>query len=209
MPTKITGPVRLPDGTAPAHGRIVFHRRASGTSSPLVLPGPVEARIGTNATFSIDLEGDSDGTVYGVLVEYWPSPAGRLVSVRLPDVVVDGTGTFTLAQVSAVQVPARAGDTLEVYQGETINFGMQWLDENDRPRNLTGITITSWLSNGLNRLGLSRTTISLSQGTFELTATAAQTASLSAGRYDWFVRSATGTRTQIRQGQIIIKEVRP
>lgn len=209
MPTIITGPVRLPDGTIPAHGRIIFRRRHPRIDSPLVVPGPVEALIGTDGSFEVTLDGEVEGTPYAVTVEYFDDTQYVLRSVLLPDAVPGQNvpGPVSLASVSAVPVPSSAGTAHVINQGETLDVGLQYLDENNRAASISDVEITSWLGRAdTPRTNLSVAKTAAAAGQFEISLPAAQT-ELLRGTYEWVIRMSAGARVKIKTGTLIVNEV--
>ncbi|SMO64121.1 hypothetical protein [Paracoccus laeviglucosivorans] len=207
MPTTISGPVLMPDGTNPTQGRLILTARRPRLSSPLVVPGPVEALI-SGGQISIVLQGSADGMVYAVVAEYWSAAVGKIVAVKLPDIVIpaeDGNGT--LAAFSAIEIPPGATNFHVIDQGETLNVGMRYADANMRPASLAGIGLSSWLGRkGQQRVPLTVAIINAGQGTFEISLGAAQTALLS-GKYQWVVRMSSGARVILKTGFLIVNEV--
>ncbi|MCJ8139557.1 hypothetical protein [Falsirhodobacter halotolerans] len=205
MPTTITGPVRLPDGTIPAHGRLIFQRRMPGVGNGVTLAGPVAAALDGNGAFSVSLQGEASGTRYAVKVEYQNGLTSRLISDNLPDVVVTGSGSSTLSAVSVVPIP-QAASCHVIEQGETLNVGAQYLDTNDRPVAINDVSITSWVTRDGARQNLSVSKIDQAAGTFEISASAAITANLR-GTYQWNIRLAAGARVVIEETTLIVNEV--
>ena len=194
MATTIAGPVRLPDGTIPTHGRVIFEARQPIIDETLVLRGPVIAPISGAGVIDVDLEADAEGTPYAVTVEYWSPVQHRLISQALPDVVPTGTGTGTLADFAAVTVPAGAPREIRRKRGETITLGALYVDRFGRPISLTGVSVAAAMRgpDGVTR-ALSIAVISAAEGTFEIAMAAGATASLPLGPHDIDVKFSVGT----------------
>lgn len=204
MAATITGPVRLPDGTVPAHGRIIFRRVGVEIGGVLTVPGPVSAPIEAGG-FSIALDVDPAGAVYTVAVEYQDGVSYGLTTVTLPDIVLTANAEVTLENVVTVPVP-RTGETMTIRQGESLNVGAQYLDHNNRPVGIGDVSITSWLGRGEDRVDLNVSKLDASAGTFEVSASASVTSGL-LGRYDWAIRMASGGRVIIETTIITVERV--
>lgn len=209
MATRIAGPVRLPDGTNPTHGRVIFEAREMQVSDSAVLRGPVIAEI-TAGAIDISLVGEVNGTRYSAAVEYWSYGEQRMLRQALPDVVVTGTGTGTLGDFATVIIPSDAGGEAGWKRGDTIEITGIWLNEHDRPHDLDGVTITSSVlgPDGTKRdlsVALDSNTKS---GRFELSATAAETADWPLGEHRIDVKfSRSGGRvSRTVTGTIIIEQ---
>lgn len=213
MPTTITGAVRLPDGTTPDSGRVIFTRRKPLYNETIIPDGSRVEAIITGGNITISLNGGAPAgeppvVVYGVEVEVWREGLPKPTVSRLPDIVIPtGDASGDLQDFAAVQIPRGATNTHVVDQGETLDVALRYLDENLRPVSIADVTITSWIAQGGVRTPLTVTKIDAAEGTFEITLTASQTLPLS-GRYDWAVRMAAGGRVKITTGILIVNEVR-
>jgi len=194
MATTIAGPVRLPDGTLPTHGRVIFEARQPIVDETLVLRGPVVAPISGAGAIDVDLEADAEGTPYAVTVEYWSPVQNRLISQTLPDVVPTGTGTGTLADFAAVPVPVAAPREIRRKRGDTITLPALYVDRFGRPISLTGVSVAAALRgvDGITR-GLTIGIISAADGTFEIAMAAAASAALPLGPHALDVKFTVGT----------------
>ena len=197
----ISGPVRLPDGTNPQHGRIIFRRTTPELGQGLTVPGPVEAII-TGGVFTIDLNAVAEGAVYAVGVEYWDEVSQSLAHVGLPDIVVAGDGPFTLAQVSTVQTATR--DTYELHQGDTAVLPVTMLDANRRPVSLTDSTVSGWLERGDVRVPVTVNKVTGSTGLVQMTITAPVSAGLALGLHTAVIQMRVGTQVKTVRGKIKI-----
>lgn len=202
MPTIITGPVQLPDGTTPSHGRLIFRRKQPRISSPLVVPGPIEARIGTNGSFTVSLDGEIEGTAYSVLVEYWDGSGQDLRTVHLPDAVAgrNVAGPVPLADVSALQIPTRDG--YELHKGDSATFAITMLDGNDRPADITDSAVSAWIERGEARTIITAVKANAAGGVVEIAIDAATSATLALGQYMMVIRLAVGPRINTIRGNI-------
>ncbi|MDH2326013.1 hypothetical protein QCN27_03940 [Cereibacter sp. SYSU M97828] len=202
MPTIITGPVQLPDGTIPSHGRLIFRRKTPRIASPLVVPGPVEARIGANGSFSVTLDGEAEGTAYAVLVEYWDDSDQAPKSVHLPDAVAgrNVAGPVPLADVSAVQMSTAREYVL--HKGDSALLPVTLLDVLDRPADISDSSVSSWLERGAERIPIAAAKSNAAAGLIEVTISAAVSAALQPGSYTAVIRLAVGGRVNTLRGII-------
>ncbi|PTX39405.1 hypothetical protein IQ03_04976 [Gemmobacter caeni] len=193
MATTVAGPVRLPDGSQPAHGRVLFTPRAPIVGSPVVTTSPVAATI-TAGAISIDLQGAADGSRYAVAVEHWSAVEGRLLTTDLPDIVVTDSGSVTIADAVALDVPEGPQEH-RIKRGDSLSLGCIYADALGRPKSLTGITVTSALRgpDGVTR-ALIVTVLDAAAGQFEITLAPAQTAALPLGAHAWDMKFAVGGR---------------
>lgn len=208
MATEIAGPVRLPDGTIPAHGKIIFRRKEAQISDGVVLTAPVSANIDGAGDFTITLAAASSGTPYSVIVVYWSAVENRLLSCPLPDVVPTGAaGPVTLAGIAAHVLPDVPSEH-RVKRGSTLILPCRLLDKNARPQPLTGLTIASDLRgpDGETR-PFTVAVLDSATGDFEVLMTAAQTALLPLGGHAWDIKFSTGARVdRTITGTIIIEQ---
>jgi hypothetical protein len=193
MATTVAGPVRLPDGSQPSHGRVLFAPRAPIVGSPVVTTSPVAAKI-TAGAISIALEGAADGSRYAVAVEHWSAVEGRLLTTDLPDIVVTDSGTVTIADVVALDVPEGPQEH-RIKRGDSLSLGCVYADRLGRARPLTGITATSSLRgpDGVTR-ALVVTVLDEAAGEFEVSMAPSQTAALPLGPHAWDIKFAVGGR---------------
>lgn len=204
MPTIITGPVQLPDGTIPSHGRLIFRRKQPRIASPLVVPGPIEARIGSNGSFSVSLDGELEGTPYSVTAEYWDYSGQALRLVDLPDAVAgrNVAGPVPLADISAIQMPTRDG--YELHRGDSASFAVTLLDGNDRPADITDSYVSAWLERDSVITPMTAVKANAGAGVIELAIDAATSASLPLGAQLMVIRLAVGPRVNTIRGNIKI-----
>lgn len=212
MATNVAGPVLLPDGSSPMHGRVLFRLLSPIIGGSVVASATVIAPI-TAGEIDVDLQAEAGGTPYAVAVEHWSAAEGRLVTTPLPNVVPTGAaGPVTLAQIAAVTVPASAGNEASWKRGDTISIGGQWLDEHGRPLNLSGLTIAAALRgpDGVVR-ALAAVLTDAASGLIEISMTAALSAALPLGAHAIDVKITNGARVSRTQtGTIhIIPEVTP
>lgn len=195
MATTIAGPVILPDGTNPAHGRVIFEARAPILGDAAVLRGPVVATIASGA-ISVDLEAEAGGTPYAVTVEYWSAALGQLVRQPLPDVVPTGAaGPFTLADLATLTTGASGSRSLSLKRGDSLSLPGIWVDQHGRPLDLTGVTIASALlgPDAVTRpLGVA--VLDAATGRFELSMLAVDTAALPLGGHQIDIKFTVGAR---------------
>lgn len=202
MPTTITDTVVLADGSVPAHGRIIFSCREAPDTD--VLTATIAVTLGETGEFSVDLEGNGDATAYAVLVECYSNVTDALVSEVRPDVVVDGSGSGTLADYSAVLLPVDASDTAVLRRGATLDFPVQILDEFRRPVDLTGSTVSSRLigPDGVTRALVAAIT-DAAGGWISVAMAAASTAVLPLGKHLWDLTVTTGSVVAITPASTI------
>ena len=195
MATTIAGPVILPDGTNPAHGRVIFEARAPILGASAILRGPVVAPI-TDGEISIELEGAADGTPYAVTVEYWSEARAQLIRQPLPDIVPTGaSGPFTLADLATLIAGAGIADHLTLKRGDSLSLPGVWVDQHGRPLDLTGVTIASALlgPDAVTRpLGVA--VLDAAAGRFELSMLAVDTAALPLGGHQIDIKFTVGAR---------------
>lgn len=214
MATQIAGPVRLPDGTVPAHGRVIFRPKNGAILGPtLVSGGAVVAPINGAGTIDVEIVGRAGGTPYLVAVEHWSDVENRLVTTPLPDVVpTTAPGPFTLADLAAVSIPRGASSEATWKRGDTINIGGQWIDEFRRPVDLTGMTVTAAMRgpDDVTR-PLSVNVSAAAEGLLEISMTAGQSAQLPLGAHAIDVKITSGARvSRTQSGTIhIVREVTP
>lgn len=211
MATTVAGPVVLPDGTAPAHGRVIFTLRGSIGGSTLIITAPVAAPI-VDGEISVALEGAAEGTAYGVVAEFWATASAALIRVQLPDIVITGTGTGTIADYAVASIPDGARARIEWKRGDTISWPVQMLDELRRPLSLTGSTVASALQgpDGVVR-ALSVAVTDAATGWIEVALGALAASGLPLGHHAWDIAVTTGsvvTRTPSAT-VIILEEVTP
>lgn len=205
--TQVVGPVVMPDGEVPAHGRITFERLATGVDGgSIITRGPVEAVLDGSGNFEVELQSEAAGTPYRVTVSYWSAARNRLVTEVLANAVPSGqAGPVTHDAIAAVSIPAQAGDTVTIRQGDSLNLALQHLDGNDRPLATTGLTFTSWIERaGDAAVPLTVTVINAGAGTLEFTLSAGVIAALPTGTYAWVVRMTNGVRVRNMTGRINI-----
>ncbi|MDK8871483.1 hypothetical protein [Paracoccus sp. SSJ] len=214
MATQIAGPVRLPDGTIPAHGRVIFRPKNGGiVGATTVSGGAVIAPISGAGAIDVELVGRAGGTPYTVAVEHWSDVENRLVTTMLPDVVPTGAaGPFTLADLAAVEIPRDARSEAIWKRGDTINIGGQWIDEFGRPVDLAGKTVAAAMRgpDGVTRT-LSVSVSDAAKGLLEISMPAGQTALLPLGPHAVDVKITNGARiSRTQSGTInIVREVTP
>lgn len=214
MATTIAGPVRMPDGTIPTHGRVIFRPRLGGyVGSPAVTAGAVVAAISSAGAISVVLEGRADGTPYAVVVEHWSVADQRMVSTPLPDVVPTGAaGPFTLADLAAVDVPRCATNENTWKRGDTISIAGQWIDHHRRPLDLTGYAIAAAMRGPDNvTRDMLVTVTAAATGLLSIGMSAAETALLPLGDHLIDVKARIGARVARTQTGIIhiAEEVTP
>lgn len=214
MATQIAGPVRLPDGTIPAHGRVIFRPKNGGiVGATTISGGPVVAPISGAGMIDVELVGRAGGVPYTVTVEHWSEAENRLVTTMLPDVVPTGAaGPFTLMDLVAVEIPRDARSEATWKRGDTINIGGQWIDEFGRPVDLTGMTVSAAMRgpDGITR----PLTVHVSdavKGMLEISMSAGLSAQLPLGPHAIDVKVTSGARvSRTQSGTINIdKEVTP
>lgn len=195
MGSTIAGPVILPDGTNPAHGRVIFEARAPILGASAILRGPVVAPI-TDGEISIELEGAADGTPYAVTVEYWSAAKAQLIRQSLPDVVPTGAaGPYTLADLATLTPDAGSADHLIIKRGDSLSLPVVWVDRYGRPLDLTGVSVASALlgPEGVVRpLGVE--VLDAATGSFEIAMLAVDTAALPLGEHQIDIKFAVGAR---------------
>ena len=214
MATQIAGPVRLPDGTIPAHGRVIFRPKNGGiVGATTISGGAVVAPISGAGMIDVELVGRAGGVPYTVAVEHWSEAENRLVTTMLPDVVPTGaSGPFTLMDLVAVEIPRDARSEATWKRGDTINIGGQWIDEFGRPVDLTGMTVSAAMRgpDGITRL----LTVHVSdavKGMLEISMSAGLSAQLPLGAHWVDVKVTSGVRiSRTQSGTIhIVREVTP
>lgn len=206
MATTISGSVLLPDGTIPAHGRVVFQARAPIGADALVLAAPVSVRIEAG-TITASLAGQEEGAVYSVTVEHWSDTSARLLRQALPDIVVTGSGAGTLAGLAVVEW-SEYGKPYAIKRGDTLSVGCIWLDQNDRPASLADTTVEADMlpTGGGEVIHLTVLVDSDAEtGRFSLSLPAEQTADLDTGPYMIDIKySRNGAVAHSSTGTIII-----
>lgn len=202
MPTTITGPVRMPDGTIPTHGRVIFTRLKPLAGERIVTTAPVIADISGTGTISIALDGQQLGTPYSVRVEQWSAVAGRLISEPLPDVVVTDDGTGPIGNFTALP-PVRA-DTYFLNQGDSASLPVTLLDANRRPANVSDAFINGWLERGAEQTSVTVAKVNAAAGIVEMVITAEVSAGLTKGEYTGVIKLTVGTRVKTIRGKIKI-----
>lgn len=211
MPTQITGPVRLPDGSELLHGRVIFTPKAPILAENVVLSGAVIAPI-VSGQIDITLEAVSTGTPYSVLAEHWSDLTG-LVRTALPDVIPDGSaGPFSIIDLAATRIPAGATNETSFKRGDTISLGGKWIDSFGRSIDLTGYLVSAAMRgpDGLIRSMLVSAP-SLTEGEIELTMAADESTDLPIGRHQVDVKIQLGVRVMRTQTGFIniLQEVTP
>lgn len=208
MAIQIAGPVRMPDGTIPAHGRVIFTARAPILGGTLVTTGPVVAQIDGAGDIDITLQAEASGTPYGVTVEYWSDVEGRLIAAALPDIVPSvGAGPVTIADLTA-EVIIGALDAHRIKRGSTLDLPCRFVDQHIRLLPLTDLTVTSALRgpDGVTR-ALTVTVSDPDGSDFEVSMSHIQTALLPLGTHGWDIKFSTGARVlRSITGQIIIEQ---
>lgn len=205
MATTIADTVVLADGSVPTSGRIIFGCREAPDAD--VLRTAIAVTLDAGGAFSVDLEGNGDATAYAVLVECYSGVTDALISEARPDVVVDGSGSGTLADYSAVLLPADASDTAVLRRGATLDFPVQILDEFRRPVDLTGSTVSSRLigPDGVTRT-LTAEITDATAGWIGIYLSADNTASLPTGNHLWDLTVTTGSVVAITPASTITVE---
>ncbi|WP_312529441.1 hypothetical protein [Paracoccus sp. (in: a-proteobacteria)] len=212
MPTTISGPVLLPDGSNPQHGRVIFTARRARLAGSVVVPAPIAVPI-TAGAISVALQGEAEGFPYAVSVEYFSAAHNRVLVSPLPDIVVSAEATGTLISLAAVSIPTDAASAVRIKRGDTLNLPFIWLDRNNRPISHAGVTISSALlgPDGQRRnLTVSKIAPATS-GAVELAMSAGLTAQLPLGAHHIDIKFSTGARVlRTITGQIIVdQEITP
>lgn len=212
MATNISGPVRLPDGSIPTHGRVIFRLLGPILGGEVVAAATISAPIVAGA-IDVDLEAVAGGTPYAVAVEHWSATEHRLVTTALPNVVPSGeAGPVTIAEIAAVPIPPSARSEATWKRGDTINIGGQWLDEHGRPLSLVGLTVTAaLLGPDSETRALMVNVANAAAGLLEISLAASLSAALPLGAHRIDVKMTSGARVMRTQtGTIhIIQEVTP
>ncbi|MFC3059524.1 hypothetical protein [Paenirhodobacter populi] len=210
----MTGPVVLPDGSPAMDGTLVIFQLRSWdkTDTALVMRGPVIAQVSAGV---IDVElfttsSGSIGTVYDVSYRYSilnPVGPDRAVEQRVGPVAINGAGPYTLADLLPVRLPSDVSKAHRIKRGDTLSLGMQWIDENYHPIDLTGVTITSsLLGPDAAMRTLTVAFVSRPAGTFEVAMPSTQTALLPLGEHQIDIKATVGTVTRrSKTGTIIVE----
>ncbi|GGE26548.1 hypothetical protein SAMN05421774_11262 [Gemmobacter megaterium] len=107
--TRITGPVDLPNGETPRHGRVHFQLRDwDRTGDHLIMPREVVAQLDAMGWLDVRLQTTTTldrGSIYDVAVQYWSVALGRQIVVQLPGIAVPASGPVTLASLLAIPAP--------------------------------------------------------------------------------------------------------
>lgn len=214
MATQIAGAVRLPDGTLPTHGRVIFRPRDGGRAGPPVISGAaVIAPISPAGAIDIELEAATTGTPYMVLVEHWSDGAAKLVQTALPDIVPTGLpGPFTIADLAVIAIPQGATSRATWKRGDTISIGGQWIDQHQRPLDLTGMAVTAAMRGPDDVIRpMAVTMIDAADGLLEILMSASTSAGLPIGEHAIDVKITVGVRVARTQTGFItiVPEVTP
>lgn len=200
MTTIVSDTVVLPNGAVPSNGHIYFTCLEAPNEATLATV--VTAPLGATGAFSVPLA----GAPYAVRVEHWAD--GRLWINNLPNVVPSGTGTATLADISAVPIPANTTDTLCIKRGDTLDVSPQMLNEWGRPIPLSGVNVASSVlgPDGVRR-NLTVSKLDAAKGILQIVAAASATALWPLGKYQWDVKFRNGTTVDhTKTGTIIVEQ---
>jgi len=206
----ITGRVPLADNTIRAGSYVTFQLTGIDTDGETIVDEPIIAALDGTGNISVELWPNSRGqqrTKYR-LRAYLKSTDGRTFRMVDCGLIEVPTADADIADLIGIRLPSRPVSAIEVQQGESINYALQYLDDNNLPKALTGITTTSWIVLGAGPVvPMTVTVIDDAAGTLEITLSAATTSGLTPGRYMWYVKMVLGARVVIRSGEIIINGV--
>ncbi|HMT45505.1 MAG TPA: hypothetical protein PKE59_00160 [Novosphingobium sp.] len=212
--TTVTGSMELPDGTTPRLGRVIFTLTGWARNAPhLFVKGSVDVAAGADGSFSVSLQTTDDLDVeYDVVFSHHDTSLNRDVSTPVGRILVPASGPVTLASLLPVRIPAGAKPEATFKRGDTINMGGQWLDGNDRPLDLTGLTLSCAMMgpDGVTR-PLMLIVLDAAAGLTEITLAASDSAALPLGLHQIDVKLSSGARVSRTQTGFIniIEEITP
>lgn len=140
----ITGNVKLPDGTTPAFGTVVFSISGWAKDAPHIFaPDPVEVSVAPNGDISAQLQSTSDKYVlYEVTLRYRRNLAAAEVSLSLGYIEVGFLSSYVLADLLPVPVSAaNAVKELSFKRGDTLSIGAIITTRFGHPQNLETHTV--------------------------------------------------------------------
>jgi|GEM_PF-4982562 len=108
--TRVFGPVALPSGEVPAHGRIRFTLRGWDVDGDSVVPGAtIEATLDAAGNLDTMLWASLSGAqqlAYGVEVTWWSPVLRALARQSLPDIAVPAGADVKLKDLLSIPLPA-------------------------------------------------------------------------------------------------------
>jgi len=208
IPTStVSGRIALPDDTVRTGSHVTFTLSGVDADGDVVTPVAINAPMDGTGNISVELWPNSRGlqrTKYRAIAHVRGGVGKPWRDIDLGNIVVPEADA-NIADLIGIRIPAEATNSYSAFQGETINLALRFLNENNAPRSLEGITITSWIILGAGpAVDMVYTLIDEAEGTFELALSDTVTASLPPGGYDWWVKLDSGDRVAIKTGQIKI-----
>lgn len=205
--TRITGPLVLPDGEVPRHGRVRFALPGAAAAGTVGLaPGPVTAVLDADGEIDVQLQA-SDAldhpSAYAAHVTYYSEGLSRLHEAAIGPIWVP-SDDVTIGEVLPVRLPMAGGSQVDLVRGDSLRLALRPLDDRTgRFGSLSGVSASSWMRRGDEAVTFS---VTIAGGIIEITAAPAVTATLSPGRYDWAVRLQQGAVRRTWLGTILVQE---
>ena len=107
--TRVFGPVTLPSGEVPAHGRIRFTLRGWDVDGDTIVPGTtIEATLDAAGLLDVNLWASLSGArelAYGVEIIWWSAALRSLARQALPDIAVPAGADVKISDLLSIPVP--------------------------------------------------------------------------------------------------------